>query len=328
MTNVSHQTVEASEPRPMDGQTTLNEERRSLARKLLLPAQILLVFIVAFPLCMQLYIAMTWWTPLDGDPWYMAYQSWIWFLNYIDLFQDSSLWRAVWRTVLFVLISVPIQFALGLALAAIFYEGVAARPFFYSILLMPMMIVPAVTGFIFFLMFQQTGPVNAILGFFMSDAAQINWLSDVDRAFAAVIVADVWQWTPLMFLILYAGLMSVPDDQMRAATILGASWWDRFRRIALPRIKAVIVIAIGLRVIEAFKIFDPIFIMTQGGPGVATESLSLYLYKRTFQDLEWSYVAAIGITVLVILSIITGLIISKTSGAAVEPATESDPEKV
>lgn len=327
MTKVSDQSMAASKPRQVDGQQTLNEERRSLARKLLLPTQLLLVFIVAFPLCMQLYIAMTWWTPLDGDPWYLAYESWIWFLNYIDLFQDESLWNAVWRTVLFVLISVPIEFALGLALAALFYEGVAARPFFYSILLMPMMIVPAVTGYIFFLMFQQTGPVNAFLAFFMSDAAQINWLSDVDRAFAAVIIADVWQWTPLMFLILYAGLMSVPDDQMRAATILGASWWHRFSRIALPRIKAVIVIAIGLRVIEAFKIFDPIFIMTSGGPGVATESLSLYLYKRTFQDLEWSYVAAIGITVLIILSIITGIIISRTSGGAAEAAAEAESEK-
>lgn len=306
-----------------DGQATLNEDRRTLARRLLLPTQLLLIFIVAFPLCMQVYISLTWWTPLDGEPWYMAYKSWIWFLNYADLFQDKALWGAVWRTILFVVISVPIEFILGLALAALFYEGVAARPVFYSIILMPMMIVPAVTGYIFFLMFQQTGPINTFIGYFYSGASELNWLSDVNRAFIAVIVADVWQWTPLMFLILYAGMMSVPDDQMRAATILGANWWNRFRRIALPRIKAVIVIAIGLRVIEAFKIFDPIFIMTSGGPGVATESLSLYLYKRTFQDLEWSYVAAIGITVLVILSVITGVILAKTSA---EPQqTSSDP---
>jgi multiple sugar transport system permease protein len=178
---------------------------------------------------------------------------------------------------------------------------------------MPMMIVPAVAGYIFFLIFQQTGPLNAVLGFVYPDAAQLNWLNDVNRAFIAVIAADVWQWTPLMFLILYAGLMSVPDDQMRAATILGANWRQRFIRIALPRMKSVIVIAIGLRTIECFKIFDMLFVMTAGGPGVATESLSLYLYKRTFQDLEWSYVAAIGITVLVILSIITGYILARSS---------------
>ncbi len=294
---------------------TLNEERRSLARRLILPTQILLVFIVAFPLLMQLYISMTWWTPLDGKPWTMAYQSWVWLLNYGDLLTDKALWGAIWRTVLFVMISVPIELLLGLILAALFYEGVYARSFFYSIVLMPMMIVPAVAGYIFFLLFQQTGPVNAVLSLIYPGAPELNWLNDVNRAFVAIIIADVWQWTPLMFLILYAGMMSVPEDQMRAATILGATWWHRFRYIALPRIKAVIVIALGLRVIEAFKIFDPIFIMTSGGPGVATESLSLYLYKRTFQDLEWSYVAAIGITVLVALSVITGVIIARTSKA-------------
>lgn len=319
LTEMNSETHMKTAPR----EPTLNEERRSLAHRLILPTQILLVFIVAFPLLMQLYISMTWWTPLDGKPWYMAYETWVWLTNYLDIFTDRALWGAVWRTVLFVLISVPTELLLGLFLAALFYEGVVGRSFFYSIILMPMMIVPAVAGYIFFLLFQQTGPVNEVLSLVYSGAPDLNWLNDVDRAFAAIIIADVWQWTPLMFLILYAGMMSVPEDQMRAATILGANWWHRFRYIALPRIKAVIIIALGLRVIEAFKIFDPIFIMTSGGPGVATESLSLYLYKRTFQDLEWSYVAAIGITVLIILSVITGVIIAKTSRGAADAHGEA-----
>jgi len=290
----------------MTERTSLDAQRRRLATLFLIPTQVLLVFIVAFPLVMQVYISLTWWTPLDGDPWYMAWASWSWFDNYVTLFTDGDLWAAVWRTLLFVVIAVPIEFALGLALAALFYEGVAGRPVLYSIILMPMMIVPAVAGYIFFLVFQQTGPLNALLGL------DVNWLNDVNRAFAAVIIADVWQWTPLMFLILFAGLISVQDDQMRAATILGASWWQRFTRIALPRIKAVIVIAIALRVIECLKIFDMLFVMTGGGPGVATESLSLFLYKQTFQSLEWSYVAAIGITVLVLLSVITALILKRS----------------
>lgn len=297
----------------------LAEQRLSLAKKLLLPTQILLVFIVAFPLLMQIYISLTWWSPLDGDPWWLAYQSWNWFDNYVFLFSDPALWGSVVRTLLFVAIAVPIQFFLGLMLATLFYEGVWGRPVFYSLILMPMMIVPAVAGYIFFLIFQQTGPLNAVLGWFWDGAADLNWLSDVNRAFIAVIIADVWQWTPLMFLILFAGMMTIPEDQMRAATILGANWWQRFTRIALPRIKAVIAIAIALRVIECLKIFDMLFVMTKGGPGVATESLSLFLYKRTFQDLEWSYVAAIGITVLVILSVITAVILARVSRAPARP---------
>jgi multiple sugar transport system permease protein len=296
--------------------SSLAAERLKLAKKLILPTQLLLVFIVVFPLIMQVYISLTWWTPLDGTPWYMAYESWTWFTNYIDFFSDNALWASIWRTLLFVAICVPIEFLLGLALAALFYEGVLARPVFYSIILMPMMIVPAVAGYIFFLIFQQSGPINGIISFFYAPASEWNWLSHVTRAFIAVIIADVWQWTPLMFLILFAGMMSVPDDQMRAATILGANWWQRFTRIALPRMKAVMIIAIALRLIECLKIFDMLYVMTNGGPGVATESMSLYLFKKTFQDNEWSYVAAIGLMVLIILSVISGVIMARSAKAA------------
>jgi multiple sugar transport system permease protein len=301
-----------------DSVGALDEARLGLAKRLLAPTVLLLIFIVAFPLVMQIFISLTWWTPLDGDPWYLAWKSWAWFDNYMYLFTDPGLWGSVRRTLLFVTIAVSIEVTLGLGLAALFYEGVVGRPVLYSLVLMPMMIVPAVSGYIFFLIFQQRGPLNAALVPFWPGAIELNWLNDTSRAFAAVVIADVWQWTPLMFLILFAGLMSVPEDQMRAATLLGANWWQRFTRIALPRIKTVIAIAIGLRVIECFKIFDMLFVMTGGGPGVATESLSLFLYKRTFQDLEWSYVAAIGITVLVILSVMTALVMAllKRRGAS------------
>lgn len=307
---------------PANALDRLEQERLSLAKRLLLPAQLLLVFIVAFPLLMQIYISLTWWTPLDGEPWYMAFRSWAWFDNYFYLFQDRDLWGAIGRTLLFVAIAVPIEFALGLALAVLFYEGILGRSVFYSLILMPMMIVPAVAGYIFFLIFQQTGPLNGFLALFWSGAPELNWLSDVNNAFIAIIIAEVWHWTPLMFLILFAGLMSVPEDQMRAAVILGANWWHRFRFIALPRIKAVIFIAIGLRVIESLKIFDEVFVMTAGGPGVATQTVSLFLYKQTFQGLEWSYVAAIGITILVMLSVLTALILAWV-GRATADETEA-----
>ena len=108
-------------------------------------------------------------------------------------------------------------------------------------------------------------------------------------------IADIWQWTPLMFLILLAGLVGVPDDQMKAATLLGANAWQRFLTIVLPKMKTIIIIALAIRVIENFKIFDTLYIMTGGGPGVATETISVYIYKVTTQDLLWSYVAAIAL---------------------------------
>lgn len=292
---------------PAADERTLEEEGKRLGVWMSLPAQLLLVFIVAFPLLMQVYVSMTWWSPLDGEPWYMAYKSWNWFANYVDLFRDSRLWGSIWRTLLIVIVCVPIQFLIGLGLAILFVDKFFGKSVFYTILLTPMMVVPAVVGYMFFLMFQQTGPINDMLSFFIGEqATTINWLNDVNLAMVAVMTAEIWEWTPLMFLILLAGLTSVPEDQLKAAKLLGASAWQRFWWIALPRIKTVMIIALVLRTVECLKVFDTLFIMTSGGPGVATQSVSLYIYKTTFQDLEWAYVASIGLFILIALSVLAG----------------------
>ncbi|MFN3226619.1 MAG: carbohydrate ABC transporter permease [Hyphomicrobiales bacterium] len=272
---------------------------------LTLPAQILVLFIAVFPILMQLYISFTDWSPLDGIPWWRAYELWIGFLNYVDLINDPRFWGALSRTMLVLIICVPIQFLLGLGLAVLFVDDFVGKRVFYSTILVPMMIVPAVAGYMFFMLFQSGGPVNDILSWFTSEPVTIAWLSDPDLALAAVMIADIWQWTPLMFLILLAGMISVPQDQQMAATLLGASWWRRFYTIVLPRMKTIIIIALAIRVIEIFKVFDTLFIMTGGGPGVATETISVFIYKVTQQDLIWGYVAAIALFILIILSVVS-----------------------
>lgn len=304
-------------------QAPLEREGKRLGLLMSLPAQLMLVFIVVFPLLMQIYVSGTWWSPLDGTPWYMAWESWNWFLNYLDLVGDGRFWGALWRTLLIVLVCVPAQFLLGLGLAALFADRFPGKTLFYTILLTPMMVVPAVVGYMFFLMFQQSGPINDLIGLVLGRSVEINWLSDVNLAMIAIMIAEIWEWTPLMFLILLAGFTGVPEDQMRAARLLGANAWQRFWRIALPRMRTVIIIALVLRTVECLKVFDTIFIMTIGGPGVATESISLYIYKRTFQDLEWSYVAAIGLFMLVGLSILGGVGIWFMAREKPEPAAKT-----
>ena len=249
---------------------------------------------------MQLYLSVTWWTPLEGIEWYRAWEVFNWGENYWFQLTDARVWGALWRTILIMIIAVPLQFFLGMALAYLFIDKFPGRKVFYSIMLTPMMVVPAVVGLMFFLLFQGTGPVNAHLGL----PSTFSWLTDVNRAMISVIIADVWQWTPLMFLILLAGMLGVPSDQLLAARLLGGSNWQNFFKIILPRMKAVIIIALVLRAVECFKIFDLIFIMTNGGPGVQTETISLFLYKQTFGEFEWAYVAAIGLTILFVLSVI------------------------
>jgi multiple sugar transport system permease protein len=280
--------------------SSVAHDGRKLGFWFVAPAVMMLIFIVIFPLAMQFYLSLTWWTPLDGVRWYRTYESFNIGDNYLRLLTDGALWAALGRTFLLMIIAIPAQFLLGLGLAYLFMEQFVGRKLFYSIILTPMMIVPAVVGLIFFLLFQSTGPVNDTLGLPVS----FSWLTDVHRAMLSVIIADTWQWTPLMFLILLAGMLGVPSDQLTAGRLLGASNWQNFRKIILPRMKSVIAIALVLRTVECFKIFDIIFVMTKGGPGVETETISLFLYKKTFADLDWSYVAAIGLTILFSLSLI------------------------
>lgn len=274
---------------------------------LTLPAQLLIVFVAVFPLLMQLYLSFTDWTPLAGRPWTQAHELWIGFWNYQDVFEDSRFWGALWRTLVITVIAVPVEFLLGLGLAMLFAQGFRGQKVLHSIMLIPMMIVPAVAGYMFFLLFQSDGPVNGLLSTLTGRDVAIRWLTDPDLAIVSVMIADIWQWTPLMFLILLAGLLGVPQDQLRAATLLGAGPWQRFRTIVLPKIRTIILIALAIRVIEIFKIFDTLFIMTAGGPGVATETISVFFYKIMTLELAWSYVAAAGLVVLIGLSVVAGI---------------------
>jgi multiple sugar transport system permease protein len=297
--------VAAREPRPGPG--ALDAEGRRLGKLMVRPTQLLLLFIVVFPLLMQLYISLTDWSPLDGVNWVEAWRSWNGFANYLDLVGDTRLWAALWRTLVVILVCVPAEFLLGLGLAVLFLDNFPGKRILYSILLMPMMVVPAVAGYMFFMLFQSGGPINGLISSITGLDIRTVWLSDPGLALIAVMIADIWQWTPLMFLILLAGLIGVPEDQLKAATLLGASWWQRFTTIMLPRIRTVMAIAIVIRVVEIFKIFDNLVIMTGGGPGVSTETISVYIYKVTLQDLNWSYVATVALLILVALSLLTVL---------------------
>jgi multiple sugar transport system permease protein len=288
-------------------QRTLLDQQRQLGFWMTLPAQLLLLFIVLFPMAMQIYLSMSYWGPTEGGDWTVAYKSFNWFDNYVTLLGDEELWHSIGRTLVIMAIAVPLEFLFGLGLALLFVDQFRGRRFFYSVLLTPMMMVPAVAGYMFFMLFQSNGPINEILSVLTAHAIAPVWLSEPSLAIAAVVTVDVWQWTPLMLLILLAGLLSVPQDQLTAAMMLGANSWQRFVYICLPRMKGVIAIAIALRTIEAFKLFDVPYIMTRGGPGTATETISHFIYKKTFNDLDWAYVAAIGLSILLFLSLIAVL---------------------
>jgi multiple sugar transport system permease protein len=273
---------------------------------LVLPAQVMFFSILAFPLLCGIYISLSEWAPLTsgGLKWYTAYRFWSGLNNYWNLIRDREFLMSLVRTFIIVAAVVPIEFFLGLLMSFLFLDKFPLKKIYHTILIMPMMIVPAVGGFVFYMLFQSAGVVNGIIGIFASKPVEIAWLQHDVLAIIAIIIADVWQWTPLMFLILLSGLMALPEDQLNAATILGFTRFQRFRMIILPLMKPVFVIALIIRGIEAVKIFDPIWIMTSGGPGTATETISVYLYKHGFIFLEWSWIAAAGFIIFALMNVI------------------------
>lgn len=288
----------------LEARKAFERRNRSLGRKLVLPGQLLLVLLVAFPVAMEVYIAFTTWTPTTGTDWYLAYRDWTWFSNFADGITSSSFLAALLRTFVITVVAVGIEFVLGFALALLFVERFPGKRLLTVLLLVPMMIVPAVSGFVFFLMLRSEGPVNQLLSYIVPGDVSLNWLSSPTLAPISVTIVDIWQWTPLMFLILMAGLLAIPQDQLAAAEILGASRWQRLRRVILPSMKQIIVIALIIRGMEAFKIFDAAWLLTQGGPGEASSTISVKLYRDAFLSSNWSYVAALAIIVLAIVSLI------------------------
>jgi multiple sugar transport system permease protein len=277
---------------------------QTFANSLTLPARLVLFSIIIFPLLTVVYISMTGWTPTRGGNWMEAYRFWDWGRNYVEVVRDPFFWRALGRTFLIVVIAVPLEFLLGLGLAFLFVEKFPGKRILYALQLVPMMIVPAVAGYMFWVLFQSNGPINFFISALTGQPFELSWLSSEGTATIAIIVAEVWQWTPLMFLILLSGLVGLPEDQMRAADMLGTSFWQKLRWLILPMMKPIIIIALVLRGMEAVKIFDAIFLMTAGGPARGTESISVYMYKVAFQQVRWSFSAAAAMIILVIMTII------------------------
>ena len=181
---------------------------RRIARAMILPGVILLLLLVLFPVVMEIYISLTNWTPTTGTQWYRAYQEWSWFDNYWDGITSPSFLAAALRTIVMTVAATGVEFVLGFGLALLFLNKFVGRGIATVLFLLPMMIVPAVSGFVFLLLLRTDGPINSIISAVVPGTFEARWLTDPTLAPIAVVLVDVWQWTPLMFLILLAGLMA------------------------------------------------------------------------------------------------------------------------
>lgn len=266
---------------------------------LALPAQITVASVVLVPTLIVVWLSLTDWQPTEGIPWYQAGFNWLW--NYYDLFHDARFIAAVLRTLFVVVVCMTMEFLLAMGLALLFLDEWAWRKIAVSVIILPMMVVPVDAANSFFMMFNDRGPINYLISLIIGRPFEFGWLADPTWAMLPIMLSEIWQWTPLMFLLVLTGLMNLPENQVRAAYVLGASRTRIFLQIMLPLLTPVIIVALLVRSIETFKIFDPVYILTRGGPGAATETISMFMYNGAFVYFRIGYIAAAALMVLVVI---------------------------
>ena len=222
--------------------------------------------------------------------------------NYIDQLTDPDFWAAVGRSLVFTITSTTLELVLGLALALLMNQPLRGRWILRSLIILPWALPTIVNALMWrWIDNAEYGALNALLTQLGLLHDYTVWLSDSDRAMWMVVLADVWKMTPLVAILLLAALQTVDKEVVEVARVDGASSWQSFRLIILPLITPVILIVLVLRTMEAFKVFDIIWIMTGGGPANATQTISIYAYQTAFQSYDFGSGAALGYLIAMII---------------------------
>jgi multiple sugar transport system permease protein len=226
--------------------------------------------------------------------------NWVGLANYAKLFSDPRVWAALGRTLLILAVALPLELVLGLLLAWHFQAERPLKRLFVALIVLPAVVSPMVAGSMWRLMLDHKfGPFNQIIAWIVGEPVVLLWVIKPHLAFWAILLTEVWQWTPFMFIILLAALANVEREQLEAAEIDGAGAFRVFFRIVLPAIMPV------------FRIFDAIWQLTRGGPGNKTETISIFMYIRGFQSFETSYTAALVVVLLILLSVAVTLALKR-----------------
>lgn len=236
----------------------------------------------------------------------------VWLANYAKLFSDARVWAAVGRTILIMAVALPLELVFGLMLALHFQPDRPFKRLFVALLVLPAVVSPMVAGSMWRLMFDHKfGPINQMIAWVTGQPTVLLWVVKPHLAFWAIMITEVWQWTPFMFVILLAAIANVDQEQLEAARIDGAGKVRVFFHVVLPAIAPVLAIAMLIRGLDLFRIFDAIWQLTRGGPGNKTETVSVFMYIRGFQSFDTSYAAAMVVVLLILLSIIVAALLKR-----------------
>lgn len=268
----------------------------TLKRLFLWPTLALLITFNIFPLLYSLILSFTDYSAIANQP-----PRFIGLQNYREILNSEQLWIYFRTTGLYVLLSVSLQTLVGFGMALLLRERFWGSGLVTTLILIPMMLSPVVVGLFWKLIFNPSyGIFNYLLGY-RSAVGAPDWLSSPRLALWAVVIVDVWMWSPYVMLLCLAGLKAIPDYLYEAAEIDRAGAWFRFRRVTLPLVAPLLLIAILFRTIEAFKTFDLVMGLTGGGPGDATELVAVNLYRIAFPQWQTGKASALAYIVLVII---------------------------
>jgi len=271
------------------------------ALALITPALVVLLSLSIYPLIYSITISLQTETA-DGIKWGVS--------NFTRLISDAFFLTAMAHTFIYAVVALVFEFLIGLSLALLLNSQIRGRTLFRAALLVPMMLPTVVVGVVWRLMLNPNfGAINGTLKEVGVNTEPLTWTASPKLALLSVIAVDVWQWTPFVFLVLLAGLQAIPQEPYEAALIDGSSRWQTFRYVTLPLLKPAILIALLLRTMDLLRVFDQIFILTEGGPGFATETISLYIYRTAFRFFDFGYAAAMSFVLLALTNVISTIYI-------------------
>jgi multiple sugar transport system permease protein len=260
---------------------------------LILPALLTMCAVLVYPLAYSFWISFFDWNITSVGRPFLGLR------NYVEALTNASSQFIFAQNIAFIVICIALEFVIGMALALLLARQFVGRGLARTLLLLPMLTAPVLAGFNFRWIFNDRfGLANQLL--IQVGLQPYAWLADANLARAVIVLVTIWQGIPFMMLLLLAGLESLPASPFEAAIVDGASAWQRFVHIALPLLRPVIVVAISLRVIDLFRTFDTIYIITFGGPGHATELLPFYIYRAAFSSGRFGFASALSYIVLVL----------------------------
>ena len=278
---------------------TYKRKKRLMPWLFVLPCIVVILLVTIFPTIYSFGLSFTKWEiSLPNRPF-------IGFGNYLSLFKDVRFLHSIFITAIVVVVGVGIEMVLGFGLGQILSVKMRGKRFFVAALLLPVMVMPVVVGYTWRLLWDAMyGPINQIIGWIIGKPFQFTWLANSWTAIFAILVTEIWQWTPFMFLVFLSGIVSLDPEIFEAADIDGASGWNKLRYLTIPLLRPIIIVALLIRGLDALKFFDVIFALTGGAPGNSTETISFYIYKTGYQFFRLGYGAAASFILLIALIVI------------------------